>query len=175
MRNRFMVYIIFMAVMVVAPFVSTGFVLAEATDVDVSVDVSILKKPTLVDEESEQCFQFNATQGTTPPCDQTRVFSTWVIDTKTNPADKCKVEVRVLYDGADQPECIEVKKTSKIPGQDLNKIASFIDNDVATAKKLRNIFPKNGGTDCNEVWLRFADKDGCNGRCFTSGGRAYCR
>ena len=170
MRNRFMVYIIFMAVMVVVPFVSTGFVLAEATD----VDVSILRKPTLVDEESEQCFQFNATQGP-PPCDQTRVFSTWVIDTKTNPANKCKVEVYVLYHGVQQPECIEVKKPlNKIPGQSLDKIASFTVNDVPTAKKLRNIFPKNGGTDCNEVWLRFADDKGCNGRCFTSGGRAYC-
>lgn len=169
MRNRFMVYIIFMAVMVVVPFVSTGFVLAEATD----VDVSILKKPTLVDEESE-CFQFNAKQGPTPPCDQTRVFSTWVIDTKTNPADKCKVEVRVLYDGVQQPKCIDVRNTSKIPSQDLNEIASFTVSGVPTAKKLRNIFPKNGGTDCNEVWLRFADDKGCNGRCFTSGGRAYC-
>jgi hypothetical protein len=163
MRNRFMVFIVFMAVLVVAPFVSAD--------------------PTL--GPKEQCYQFNAEPGNN--CDNgpehKNKFSTWLIVYKSA---KCKVEVRAIYDST-QPTCVDARNApvlgTEVNGQpygtekDLKDIARFDNANIGNsgkAKKLRNVFTDNGGNNCNEIWLRFADDNGCNARCFTSGGRAYC-
>jgi|GEM_PF-2608111 len=156
MRNRFKLFVIFIAVLVVASFVSRGFA----------------KKPTV--DPKEQCYQFNAeNQGVDCPGDK---FSTWVVEYKK--PGSCDVDVRIKY-GKQQPTCAEVRSESPVPIDDvkpLSAVAVYPNADMnnpVKAKKLKNNFTNNGG--CNEIWLRFADETDCNARCFISGGRAYCR
>lgn len=111
-------------------------------------------------EPRRQCYQFIAEP--TPLCPEQQ-SSTWLAE--WDGTDPCAVEVWAAY--GNDVTCDTVKTVgTKLTGADLNTILD------ENGHNLSDYITNN--SLCNEGWLRFVGADGCNQRCYVSGGKKYC-
>lgn len=118
-----------------------------------------------------QCYQFYAENQPTD-CPNSP-YSTWVA--KWDAGDPCAVTVWMKYglDSNDEPWSCQnvIDTTTPLTPEELGDIK--IDVGGGVYKDLKEY--KINNSLCHVGWLQFVDSSGCNVRCYTSGGRRYCR
>jgi len=113
-------------------------------------------------EPRSQCWQFTAEENLNCPEAQDQ---TWYAEWAGS--DPCAVDVWVA-DGI--VPCGQVQQQgTKLKGEPLDDITLTFDN---VEQSLKEALDTN--SRCSEGWLRFIDEQGCNARCYRSGGRRYC-
>ncbi len=152
MKNRFKVSFLSTLALVIASLVCTGSVLAKNDRVKV-----------IRHSGEEICYEFTAeSQGDSCARPKSSIWLVKIVGAK------CNVKVWAA-DGDNPADCNTIKKAgNKIPQKDLSALGVKYDG-----KKLSNALTAD--TDCDDVWLRFTDDQGCNSRCYINNGRAYCR
>lgn len=149
MRNTVNTFILFVVVLVIASFVSTGCAKNRV-------------------ETIQQCYQFTVDQ--TNDCqakykekngDIDISVSTWLVKWGEGKND-CKVEVFAGY--GDEMTCENVKKSPLEELKDFKIFTNYrdIEKDLSDA-----LVPDK---ECGEIWLRFVDDYGCNYQIIWIGG-----
>lgn len=114
-------------------------------------------------EPRRQCYQFIA-ETQPPSCPEPAQSSTFLAE--WDGGEPCAVEVWAAY--GDSWTCDNVKIDENIlTGEDL-----FDTVKDESGNKLSEYRTNN--SQCDEGWLRFVDENGCNKRCYVSGGKKYC-
>lgn len=110
-------------------------------------------------EPRTQCWQFIAEE------DQCAVTdSTWYAE--WNEGDPCAVDVWVCTGIQDCGPSVKTNPAcTKLSPEALGDIE--VDGETLTAVLTNN-------SQCDETWFRFIDENGCNKRCYVSGGKKYC-
>ena len=123
----------------------------------------VCERPAVRVEPRRQCYQFIA-ETQPASCPEPAQSSTFLAE--WDGGEPCAAEVWAAY--GDGWTCDNVKIEANIlTGEDL-----FDTVTDESGHKLSEYRTNN--SQCDEGWLRFVDENGCNTRCYVSGGKKYC-